>query len=208
MWTTIYSLDNVKAQVILPSEFKIKIVDAKKKLINTNNFANAGFFTTLANGETYPVGHLVVNGCVISNAKTSPNWINLSKRTLSTLIVYKDNKLEMKCIADISKENNVKYAISGIPILKGGYSAIQYAESEGYFGSEMYDAWHTFLGIRNDKLVLIGAKCGRTQMPYLMEILGMNDSIKLDGGGSFIMHSGDLAKSTFENRRIHNIITW
>lgn len=126
----------------------------------------------------------------------------------SYLIVYKNNNIGMKRIADISAEPYVKYAISGIPILRDGYSVVQSAESEGYFGSELYDAWHTFLGVRSGKLVLVGAKCGRTQMPYLMEVLGMNNSIKLDGGGSFIMHSGDLTVSTRENRRIHNVITW
>ena len=152
------------------------------------------------------MGHLVINGNVISNAATSPDWIKLSRKNLTTLIVHNNNGIEMKRIADISKETNVKYAISGIPILKNGYSVIN--TDEGYFGNEMYNTWHTFIGIRGDKLVLIGARCTKTQMPFLMEVLGMNDSIKLDGGGSFIMHSGDLTASTNENRRIHNIITW
>ena len=116
MSTTIYSLDDVKAQVILPSAFGIKVVNNKKNSITNANFANAGFFTTLDNNTTFPVGHLVVNGEVISNAETSPSWINLTGHTLSTLIVYNDNRIEMKRIADISKEPDVKYAISGIPI--------------------------------------------------------------------------------------------
>lgn len=204
--TTIYSLDNIKAQVILPSEFKIKVVDKRKNSITDANFANAGFFAKLGDGTTYPVGHLVINGNVISNAAISPDWINLSRKNLTTLIVHNNNSVEMKRIADISREINVKHAISGIPILKNGYSVIN--TDEGYLGNEMYNTWHTFIGIRFDKLVLVGAKCTKTQMPYLMEVLGVNDSIKLDGGGSFIMHSGELTASTSENRRIHNIITW
>ena len=205
MDTTIYSIDNVKAQVILPSEFKIKKVDKRKNSITDTNFSNAGFFALLGNGSTYPVGHLVINEKIISNAATSPTWINLSRKNLTTLIIHNDNSLEMKRVIDISKESNVKYAISGIPILKNGYSVIN---DEGYSGNEMYDTWHIFLGIREDKLVLVGSKCSIGQMPFLMEVLGINDSIKLDGGGSFIMHSGDLTVSTSENRRIHNIITW
>lgn len=208
MATTIYSLDNVKAQVILPSAFGIEVVDMKKHLINVKNFANAGFFTKLGDGMTYPVGHLVVNEKIISNAATSPTWINLSKKNLTTLIVYNDNQVDIKQVTDISKERKVKYAISGIPILKGGYSVINTYSSEGYFGSELYNTWHNFIGIRDDKLVLVGAKVGRGQMPYLMEVLGINDCIKLDGGGSFILHSGDLTVSTEEYRRIHNVITW
>lgn len=68
MATTIYSLDDVKAQVILPTAFRIKIVDAKKNSIDDGNFANAGYFTTLANRETYPVGHLVIDGKIIFNS--------------------------------------------------------------------------------------------------------------------------------------------
>ena len=47
MATTIYSLDNVKAQVILQSAFGIEVVDMKKHLINLKNFTNAGYFTKL-----------------------------------------------------------------------------------------------------------------------------------------------------------------
>lgn len=207
MSTTIYSLDGVKAQVILPSAFGIKVVNNKKNSITDANFANAGFFTALDNNTTFPVGHLVVNGEIISNAETSPSWINLTGHTLSTLIVYNDNRIEMKRIADISKEPDVKYAISGIPILKDGWNVIDKYD-EGYFGNETYYTWHNFIGIRGDKIVIIGSKCKRWQMPYLMEVFGLNDSIKLDGGGSYIMHSGDLTVKTNENRRIHNIITW
>lgn len=208
MSTTIYSLNNIKAQVIWPSAFKIKIVDKKKKLVTEHNYANAGFFTQLGDKTTYPVGHLVVNGEIISNAATSPSWINLTKKSLTTLIVHDDNQLEIKRVFDISKEPNVKYSISGIPILSNGRSVISSYSDEGYFGDELYNTWHIFIGIRGKNIVLIGAKCETWEMPYLMESLGIDNSIKLDGGGSFILHSGDLTVATDENRRIHNIITW
>lgn len=208
MATTIYSLDGIKAQVIWPDAFKIKVVDKKKQSISEYNYASGGFFTTLKNGSTYPVGHLVVNGDVISNAATSPDWVNLSGKALTTLIVHKDNSLEMKRVWDISKELDVKYAISGIPILRDGWNKIHQFSEEGYFGNEMYTTWHNFIGIRDDDIVLVGARLGRDLMPYLIEVLGIKDCIKLDGGGSHILHSGDLTVKTSENRRIHNIITW
>lgn len=208
MATTIFSLDNIKAQVILPQAFGIKIVDKRKRSITDPNFANAGFFTNLGDGSTFPVGHLVVDGRVISNAASSPTWINVSRKYLTTLVIDKDNRVGMMRLADISKEPNIKYAISGIPILRNGYSVISKIKDEGYYGNELYNTWHTFIGIRDGKLVLIGAECTKGQMPYLMEVFGLNDCIKLDGGGSFILHSGDLTVSTKENRRIHNIITW
>ena len=109
---------------------------------------------------------------------------------------------------DLTTIPNLKYAISGIPILKGGWNQGKAYKTEGYFGSEMYNTWHTFLGIQDDRLVLVGAKIGAGQMPYLMDVLGLKDSIKLDGGGSFIMHSMDFTTSTSENRKINNIIVW
>ena len=209
MSTTIYSLNEVHMQVILPSEFKIKVVDKKKQSITEPNFVNAGYFTPLGDGTTYPVGNLIVDGKIVSDSAGSPSWINLSNKHLTTLIVYNDNRLEMKRVGDLSEVKDAKYAISGIPILRDGYAVKKdKVLEEGYFGSELYDTWHSFLGIRHDKLVVVGAKCNHTQMPYLMEVLGILDCIKLDGGGSFITKSGDFTQKTSENRRIHNIITW
>ena len=209
MITTIYSLNDVHTQVILPSAFKIKVVDAKKKSIKETNYATGGFWAALGDGSTLPVGNLVVDGKIISNSATNPNWVNVANKHLTTLVVHNDGQVEMLVTNDISKVPNVKYAISGIPILNGGYSVpIAKVKSEGYNGSELYNTWHTFLGIRDSKVVLVGAKCTHAQMPFLMEVLGLNDAIKLDGGGSFIMHSMDFTTATSENRRIHNIITW
>lgn len=38
--------------------------------------------------------------------------------------------------------------------------------------------------------------------------LAIRDAVKLDGGGSFILHNGNFVVSTPENRRIHNIGIW
>ena len=209
MGKTIYTLNNIHAQVIVPSAFRIFAVDKRKEVIAATNFINAGYFTYLEGGKTYPVGNLVINGKIISNAATNPDWINVAKKNLTTLIVYEDNTVEMRRIADISDIPNVKYAISGIPILKEGYSVKkEKVLEEGYFGSELYDTWHNFIGIRGTKIVVVGAKCNYTQMPYLMEVLGIANAMKLDGGGSFIMKSGSFVTKTSENRQIHNIITW
>lgn len=209
METTIYTLDDVYTQVILPQDFGIKVVDKEKMSIDEKNFATGGFWAPMKDGSTFPVGNLVVNGKVISNAATNPDWVNVAKKNLTTLIIHDYNFPEMKQVSDISKETGVKFAVSGIPILKGGYAVpMSNVKGEGYDGSELYNTWHTFLGIRDSKIILVGAKCTQAQMPYLMEVLGLNDSIKLDGGGSWIIHSMDLTKKTTKNRRIHNVITW
>lgn len=209
MNTTIYTLNDVQTQVILPQNFGIKIVDKKKKSIDEENFATGGFWAPMGDGSTFPVGNLIVDGKVISNAATNPDWINVSKKILTTLFVGNDNGVHIDWVQDISKCNGVKYAISGIPILHNGYAVSRECVlKEGYTGGELYNTWHNFLGIRDGKIVLVGAKCTYAQMPFLMEVLGLNDAIKLDGGGSWIMHSMDFTKATAENRRIHNVITW
>ena len=86
---------------------------------------------------------------------------------------------------------------------------MQEIKDEGYFGNETYDTWHGFIGIRDKRVVYVASKCDFTLMVYLLEVLlGIKDAIKLDGGGSFILHNGKFEIATNENRRIHNIITW
>ena len=208
MSTTIFTLNNVLVQVILPKDFKIVQVNARKKNLPYDNYANAGFFAKTSNTSVIPVGNLMIDGKVITDAKSQATWLNTAKHKLSTVIVNRDNTLELRSVDDLHSLKNAKYAISGIPVLRNGWNVIKELKSEGYFGNECYGTWHTFLGIRYDKLILVGAHCSYGRIPYLIDSLGLNDSIKLDGGGSFIMKSGDLCNATSENRIIDNIITW
>ena len=81
-------------------------------------------------------------------------------------------------------------------------------KAEGYSGAELYNTWHGFIGIRANRLVYVAAKLDFELMVYLLEVLGIRDAIKLDGGGSFILHNGSFEVATPENRRINNVITW
>lgn len=208
MASTIYNLNDVNVQVILPQAFKIIQNDSTKKNVNCKNYANAGFFAKLGDGSTIPVGNLAINGKIITDAAHQANWLSSYNKPQSTIVVHTNNTLEMVYTNNLQTVPNLKYAISGIPILKGGWNQGNKYKVEGYVGNEKYNTWHTFLGIRGDKLVLVGAKANSVQMPYLMEVLGLNDSIKLDGGGSFIMKSDTFIKATSENRRINNVIAW
>lgn len=205
---TVYSINDVHVQVILPDKFKIKVVDEKKQNIKENNYANAGFFANADSG-TIPVGHLVVGGKVITNAKTQADWLNTARHEHTTIVVYSDDTVAVIKTADIESIQNVKYAISGIPIIRNGYKvSMDEIKSEGYFGNECYWTWHGFLGVRHGKLVYVASETDFDMMPYLMEVLGITDAIKLDGGGSFILHNGKFEVATTENRKINNIITW
>ncbi len=206
---TVYSLNNVHVQVIDPWNFKIKSVDKRKKGIEYANYANAGFFAQNADGSTVPVGNLVIDGAIITDAKNQADWLNTARHKLTTIIIHNDNSAEMVQTDDMMTIPAVKYAVSGVPIIRGGYRvSTDEIKAEGYFGNECYWTWHGFLGIRAGRLVYVAAETDFDMMVYLLEVLGITDAIKLDGGGSFILHNGDFEVATAENRRIHTIITW
>jgi hypothetical protein len=206
---TVYSLTDVHVQVIDPWNFSIKRANKNKKDINEQNYANAGFFAKSSDGSTIPVGNLVIDGKVITEAGNQPDWLNTFGKRQTTLIVYNNNDIEFVEKDNVSSVPDVKYAISGIPIIRNGYKvSMEDIKAEGYFGNELYDTWHGFLGIRDNRIVYVAAKLDFELMVYLLEVLGIEDAIKLDGGGSFILHNGAFEIATAENRRIDNIIVW
>lgn len=206
---TVYSLNNVHVQVIDINKFKIKQVSERKKNINEPNYANAGFFAKLNDGSTIPVGNLAIDGRIITDAKTQASWLSTAGKQLTTLVIYKDNTAEFVKTADLNNIKNLKYAISGVPIIKNGYKvSLEDIIQEGYSGGELYNTWHGFIGIRNNRLVYVADNSSFTSMVYLLEVLGIENAIKLDGGGSFILHNGGFEVATNENRKIDNILIW
>ena len=209
MGKTVYSLNDVHVQVIDVWNFGLKRVIKKKKSIDELNYANAGYFGRNANGETIPVGNLMIDGRVITEAKSQADWLNTAGKKLTTLVVYNDNKAEFLVTDSVSDIPDVKYAISGIPIIKNGYRvSMEDIKKEGYFGNELYDTWHGFLGIRDSRIVYVAAKLDFELMVYLLEVLGIKYAIKLDGGGSFILNNDKFEVATEENRKIDNILVW
>ncbi len=209
MSKTVYSLNDVHIQVIDTWNFGLKREGKKKKNIKEINYANAGYFGQNADGGTIPVGNLAIDGKIITEAKTQADWLNTSGKKLTTLVVYNNNKAEFVRTDTISAIPDIKYAISGIPIIRNGYKvSIEDIKKEGYFGNELYDTWHGFIGIRDNRLVYVAAKLEFELMVYLLEVLGIRDAIKLDGGGSFILRNDKFEVSTEENRRIDNVIVW
>lgn len=189
-----------------PSDFELKLCDKRKKDIDEPIYFNAGYFARLDNGETIPVGNLVINGSIITDAANQPTWLNTARHKLTTLVIHNNNTIEFVKVDDMMTVPAVKFAISGIPIIRNGYKvSLEEILSEGYFGNEMYDTWHGFLGIRQGKLVYVAMKCAFSQMYRAMAELGISDAIKLDGGGSFIDKYNDEENATSENRRINNI---
>lgn len=204
---------SIFVQEIDPKDFKIIEVDKRKKDTDEKNAFNCGFFTTLKDGTTIPVGNLASNGVILSNAKDNESWINLSGHKLTTIYTTKDGGFGFTKTDDLNTVSNLKTAVSGIPIILGGKQVtMDEIKAEGYFGNELYDTWHGFLGIRNGRFVYVGAECAYSQMCWMLVALGIYDCIKVDGGDSYILiNDGDILKSEErreKNRRIHNIGVW
>lgn len=205
--------DEVYIQEIAPNDFSIKIVDTNKKNISEPNYFNLGYFAVEKGGITIPVGNLIINGEVIAQAKDNASWLNLAGHELTTIYTTKDGKCGITKTKDFTDDLSLyrqyNMAISGIPIIVNGkYIDMNTIKSEGYFGNELYDTWHGFLGIRHDKLVYVAMKCNYDEMCWALVALGIYNAIKVDGGGSFILKNGKILETTSENRRIHNIGCW
>lgn len=199
----------VFVQEIEPSSFNIEVCDKRKKNISRSNYFNLGYFAIEKTGNTIPVGNLATGGKIISQAKDNASWINLSKKQLTTIYVTNSGLCGVVKTDDLSAIRDLKTAVSGIPIIVDGrYVPIDSIKTEGYFGSELYNSWHGFLGIRHNKLVYVAMKCDFGEMCWALVALGIYNAVKLDGGGSFILKNDEIIQTTSENRRIHNIGVW
>lgn len=189
---------------ISPSDFEIVACDTDKRELKYINYFNLGYF---AQGDgTIPVGNLAADGKIIAHAKTNASWLNLAGHKLTTIYTTKDGKCEITKTDDLTTIVGLQAAVSGVPItVNGKQITMSEIKSEGYFGSEVYDTWHGFLGIKNGNLVYVGMKCGFNDMHNKLMELGIKDAIKLDGGGSYILKTPECTVATDGDRRIHNI---
>lgn len=206
---TVIKLDNIYMQRMLPAEFEIMQADCAKREIGLPNYFNLGFFAVEAGGKTIPVGNLAVEGEIVAQAADNADWINLAGHELTTLYTTKNGGAGMAKTSRLDGLEGLRFAVSGIPILRGGKSvSLDEIKSEGYDGSELYDTWHGFLGIRGGEILYVAMECGFEMMKYYLDYLGISDAVKLDGGGSFILKNGREIAGTSENRRIHNVGVW
>ncbi len=206
---TVMELEHVFVQEIFPTSFGIHKCDRRKRGIPVSNYFNLGFFAQDKNG-TVPVGNLADWGNILAQSADNPSWVNLYNKQLTTLYVKMDGQFGITKTNRLTTIDNLKTAVSGIPILQSGTPVnMETIKSEGYFGNELYDTWHGFLGLRGDSIVYVAAQCDFGQMPWILLSLGIRDAIKVDGGGSFILvNNGVELVGTEENRRINNIGMW
>lgn len=200
--------DDVYVQEIIPDNFRMQVCDCRKRHVGLSKYFNAGFFSG-NDSTTVPIGNLACGGEIVSQAKDNASWINVARKKLTTIYTTTDGRCGIAKTDNLEAIPNLKEAVSGIPIIVGGQRiTMDEIKAEGYFGNETYDTWHGFLGIRHDKLVYVAMKCAFAQMCWALVALGIYDAIKLDGGGSFILHDVKELAGTSENRRIHNVGVW
>ena len=208
---TVQTLREVYVQTIdNPLSLGFYVFNCPKRSVWVDNYFNAGFFAKIDDGSsTIPVGNLADCGNIISQSKDNADWINVAKKKLTTIYTTNAGGCGMVQTDDLSTISDLRAAVSGIPIARGGQQvSMDEIKAEGYFGNECYWTWHGFLGIRSGQLVYVAANCEYGSMFWILRALGIGDAIKLDGGGSFILHNGYEIAGTDENPRINNCGMW
>lgn len=233
-----YTYENGVHIVEIPAtDVKITMVDTTKKTAAKKNYCNAGFFAGYSeNGQdfTLPVGHLVCdyaagnewtkhyckergrfNGDKFTFDTSKWSYNNpFCGKAISTLII----KNGEASIVDVVSVPVCDYAISGVPIMRGGNDVTfaTYVKGQGWGGSSLYATWHIFVGLKADPRTLY-VMCAKTTTSNMIrtaeaykkfKAMGFVDVIKLDGGGSTYFNANGETVSTSENRRINNIISF
>lgn len=167
-----------------------------------DNFVNSIFFMNQADGKVHPQGIMVNAGEVLCNNPTH-------KKPVATLVVYSKDDVRMKYIDDITKEQNVWFAVSGYGI----YPEIT-ATTEGFVGAFADVTRKTnrpIIGYRykDNKIVIAVRENSDAQRAFLTaKNLGLDFAISLDGGGSTTLKVGGKYKFQGDGRRLYGGLIW
>lgn len=167
-----------------------------------SNFVNSLFFMAQANGKMFPQGMAVNAGQILSNYATHG-------KPVATLIVHSANDVEMKYVSDISKEENVWFAVSGYGI----YPKIT-ASSEGFTGiySDVLRATNRpIIGYRksdNKIVIAVRANTSSERASQTAKNLNLDFAISLDAGGSTTLKVDNKYKFKGDGRKLWGGIAW
>jgi exopolysaccharide biosynthesis protein len=198
-----YKIEGITHVVeIDPKNLSVVETQCSTKSVKYDNFVNGTFFWYDANGTRYVVGITADEDKVYGNMMTHD-------KPVATLIVYKNGTVDMKYISDITKEKDVKLAISGY----GVYPKIT-ATEEGFVGTYA-DVLRTtnrpIIGYRkkdNKIVIAVRSSSNAQRANQTAKNLGLDFAISLDAGGSTTLKVNGQYKFKGDGRKIFGGLTW
>lgn len=208
-----------------PLELGQRVVDKKIwDITEFTNCTNCSFYWYNPDGTTYPTSILYENGITYQSVANHYKDFGCPQ---SVFIVYKDGKVDMKRIKNLSELNiaNIRLAVGGLGLRNTQDSKFYYSPvTEGFkAGYASNGKWKDFSDVlRKANKTVLGYnkrlnKCYLLTVPSvthgdLIKLISMGEepydiAISLDGGGSTFMDA--LGKYVFQgqnSRRIYNII--
>ncbi len=202
----------------------LALVDKAKRNIRTANYANAGFYGNYNDKKTVftlPVGHL--NCDFLAESEWTKHYCDERGELKDSRLLYtepgkkqptfyiKANTVYIDELSAPPKDSS--YALSGVPVMRKG-SAVSFAktQAQGWDASSLYATWHIFGGVKTSDRSRVYVLAYKTKTANLVNSqeaylrfkdLGFTDVIKVDGGGSTILHTGGKTNvSTVGSRRI------
>ncbi len=208
-----------------PLELRQRVVDKKIwDITEFTNCTNGVFFVLQGNGKTHPTSILYENGVAYQSVANHYRDFGCPQ---SVFIIYKDGKVDMKRIKNLSELNisNVRLAVGGLGLRntqdpKFYYSPVTEGFKAGYASN---GKWKDFSDVlRKANKTVLGYnkrlnKCYLLTVPSvthgdLIKLISMGEepydiAISLDGGGSTFMDAhGKYVFQGQNSRRIYNII--
>lgn len=221
-------------RIVRAKDFQICYFDAPKKSSKFLNYINGGFFGPFKEAGmnfTLPVANLICDilpgSLSLAAAKyvqkhiagTKLIWAtshNASEqfigKAVSTLVLPHSGK---PYIAELTAPPaNVRYAISGIPVIRDGVdvSYKNFVKPQGWDESPFRATYRNLIGLKGSAIYIVSGSSksenfvAKSEVYDAIKPFGFTDVIALDGGGSAIFNCNGKQKGTSENRQINNII--
>lgn len=186
----------VRVWEVAPDLLRAQAVKTNLNKVQHDYLINSGYswWTDAAHHQPYSLSVLVSEGKVLANAV--PHG-----QATGCLIVYEDNTVAVKQVADIAAEQDVKFAVGGMTICPKVLSA-----EEGFTGAYadvLRETKRVVLGWHPDKQRVIIAgydKMSAARGRDLLLELGCTCGITLDGGGSALMREAGRDVLTSDGR--------